>query len=81
MWNLFQFKIMLKVKHKINFQDIWLENEEYKSCLQRCKVSVKDINIAAHGITAINTHAKRSEHKTRLPKVDSQSFYKINKAA
>ena len=70
---------MLKVNYKSNFQDIWLENEEYKPLLQRCKVSIKDIKIAAHGITAINTHAKGSKHKERLSKVCSQSFFKSNK--
>lgn len=49
-----------------------LENEEYKPWLQkvennrhmtRCKVCVKDKNIVAHGITALNTHVKVSKRK------------------
>ena len=76
---------MSNVKCKTNFQGIWLENEEYKPWLQkaennphmtRCKVCVKDISIAAYGITAINTHAKWSKHKERSPKLGSQSFFK-----
>ena len=68
----FQFRIMLKVKDKTNFQDIWLENKEYEPWLQkvennlhvvRCKVFAKAINIAAHGIRALNIHAKGLKHK------------------
>ena len=76
---------MLKVKYKTNFQDIWLENEEYKPwlqkmennpCMVRYKVCIKYINIAVHGSTALHTHAEGSKHKERLPKVGSQSFFK-----
>ena len=49
--------------------------------MTRRKVCVKDINIAAHGITALNTHAKWLKHKKRLPNVDSQSFFKNNEVA
>ena len=46
-----------------------------------CKVFVKDINIAAHRITAPNTHVKGSKHKECLPKVCFQSIFKNNEAA
>ena len=81
---------MLKVKYKRNFLEMGLEDEEYKPWLQkvgnnphmsRCKVCVKYINIAVHDITVLNTHAKGSKHKERLPKVGFQSFFKNNKAA
>ena len=73
-----------KVKYKTNFQDIWLENEDFKLWLKkvennphmaRCKVCAKDISIATHGITALITHAKGSKHQERLPKMDPRSFF------
>ena len=75
---------MSKVKYKCLFQDIWLEDENYKQWLQkvqsnlsiaRCKICVKDINIGTHGVTALNSHAKGSKHIERLPKSDRQSFF------
>ena len=78
---------MLKLKCNTNFQDIWLENEEYKPWLQkvgnnlhvsRCKACSKDINIDAYDITPLNTHAKGFKLKEHLPKVGSQSFFKNN---
>ena len=55
---------------------------ENNAPMARCKVSVKDISIAASGIKALNTNVKGSKHKERLPKVGSQSFLKFgNKAA
>ena len=42
---------------------------------------MKDIYLAAHSTTALNTHANGLEHRERLSKVDSQSFIKNNKAA
>ena len=50
---------MLKVKYKTHFQDIWLENEEYKPGLQRVE---NDPHIAAHSITVLKTHAKGPKH-------------------
>lgn len=48
-----------------------MENDPH---MARCKVCIKDINIAAYDITDLDTHVKGSKHKERLSKVSSQSF-------
>ena len=72
-------------KYKSNFQDLWLQNETFKTWLQkkrgdpykaRCKVCAKDISVGLHGITALFSHADGTKHKERLPKDTSISFFK-----
>jgi len=81
---------MSKTKYKAAFQDIWLENCDFKSWLQkvdgnphvaRCKVCCKEVNIAVHGITALHIHAKGSKHQERLPKTSCMSFFRKDKKA
>ena len=71
-------------KYKSNFQDRWLQNETFKTWLQRkpgdsykvrCKVCAKDISIELHGITVLFCHADGNKHKERLPK-DTILFFK-----
>ena len=71
-------------KYKSNFQDCWLQNETFKTWLQRkpgdsykvrCKVCAKDISIELHGITVLFCHADGNKHKERLPK-DTILFFK-----
>ena len=70
-------------KYKSNFQDLWLQNETFKtwlqekpgdSCKVRCKVCAKDISVELHGITALFSHADGNKHKERLPKDTPISF-------
>ena len=72
-------------KYKSNFQDLWLQNETFKtwlqekpgdSCKARCKVCAKDISVELHGITALFSHADGNKHKERLPKDTPISFFK-----
>ena len=46
---------------------------ENNTHMTRCKVCVKDKNIVAHGITALNTHVKVSKRKECLPNLFYQS--------
>ena len=72
-------------KYKSNFQDLWLQNETFKTWLQRkpgdsykvrCKVCAKDISIELHGITVLFCHADGNKHKEKLPKDTPISFFK-----
>ena len=62
-------------QYKTSFQDIWLENDKYKSCLSwasgcysaKCKVCSKVFSVAGQGIKALDTHAKGTKHIQRLP--------------
>ena len=53
---------------------------ENNTHMTRCKVCVKDKNIVAHGITALNTHVKVSKRKECLPNLFCQSFFKNKEA-
>ena len=57
---------MSKQKYKCKFQDIWLENEEYKSwlgkhpddiSLAKCKVCANDISVGGLAVKALSIHA------------------------
>ena len=72
-------------KYKSNFQDCWLQNETFKTWLQRkpgdsykarSKVCAKDISIELHGITVLFCHADGNKHKEKLPKDTPISFFK-----
>ena len=72
-------------KYKSNFQDLWLQNETFKTWLQRkpgdsykarSKVCAKDISIELHGITVLFCHADGNKHKEKLPKDTPISFFK-----
>ena len=72
-------------KYKSNFQDRWLQNETFKTWLQRkpgdsykvrCKVCAKDISIELHGITVLFSHADGNKPKESLPKDTPISFFK-----
>ena len=71
-------------KYKSNFQDLWLQNETFKTWLQkkpgdpykaRCKVCAKGISVGLHGITALFSHADGTKHKERFPKDTPISFF------
>ena len=71
--------------YKSNFQDLWLQNETFKTWLQRkpgdsykarCKVCAKDKSIELHGITVLFCHADGNKHKEKLPKDTPISFFK-----
>ena len=72
-------------KYKSNFQDLWLQNETFKTWLQRkrndsykarCKVCANDISIELHGITVLFSHADGNKPKESLPKDTPISFFK-----
>ena len=59
-------------KYKSNFQNLWLQNETFKTWLQKkpgdpykawCKVCAKDISAGLHGITALFSHADGAKGK------------------
>ena len=72
-------------KHKSNFQHLWLQNEIFKTWLQkkpsdpykaRCKVCAKDISVGLHDIAALFFHADGFKHNERLLKDIPISFFK-----
>ena len=74
---------MSKQKYKCKFQDIWLENEEYKSCLgkhpddislAKGKLCAKDISVGGLGVKALSLHAQGSKHQERLPNWKQQTL-------
>ena len=63
-----------KVKYKSKFQDVWLEDEEFKVWLQKekvdtqayCTLCKKSFSIVTHGKMSISLHASGEKHKARI---------------
>ena len=83
---------MSKQKYKCKFQDIWLENEEYKSSLgkhpddislAKGKLCAKDKSVGGLGVKALRLRAQGSKHQERLPnwKQQTLSFAKSKEEA
>ena len=74
------------IKYKSKFQDSWLEEEEFKTWLQRddkdetsafCKVCWKSFSIVNSEIENVKQHAKGNKHLERCPSGNSKiSFVK-----
>ena len=69
-------------KCKSYFQDLWLQNETFKTCQQKdlvilIKLGAKFVLwVVLHSITALFSHTDGTKHEERLPKDTPISFFK-----